>query len=275
MTKTTHTHRGTCQACGHVQAVDNVTRLVALHGYTVDWGCFNGTCGGSGKNPAELNTAYTHTIIAMCDDHAKAHEAAVANLKSGKFVPLTFERYNPTKVVTHKSRRGQTYQTTGGNDTLPIAEATKDERTKAINLSIHDNELHASGYRSHAAILVKHILPRLGMDLYPALEVMKAEAKAAKAKAVEGVRFPTKASRKDALDKLNRRYEKLRELISDAYLAGDRGERGRTLYYAAHQLNQWRPHHSGATRELYPQLASTVDAIEALVAEREEVKTAV
>jgi hypothetical protein len=32
-----HTHRGTCQACGAVQAM-MINGVLAKHGYTVDWG---------------------------------------------------------------------------------------------------------------------------------------------------------------------------------------------------------------------------------------------
>lgn len=279
MTKTTHTHRGTCQACGHVQASANANALIAKHGYTVDWGYFNGTCQGSDKAPAEHDVTLTRNVIAFCTETAADHDEEIADLKSGKTVPSTFARYNPNKVVEHKTRRGDTYTTKGGDDMLPIAQARPDERTKAIALAIHEHEMHASGLRSHADILTKFVLVRLGQPLYLAADLDAPKPKAvapvvdvANAKVVG--EFKTKAARKDALDKLNRQFEKLRERVSDAYLAGDRGERGRTLYYAAHGLSQWRPHHSAAVLELYPALASTVAEIEALVAAREAVKAA-
>lgn len=60
MTKTTHTHRGTCQACGAVQASANSNSLIAKHGYTVQGHYFNGTCQGSDKRPAEHDVTHTH-----------------------------------------------------------------------------------------------------------------------------------------------------------------------------------------------------------------------
>jgi hypothetical protein len=45
--KRTHTHRGHCQLCGAVQALDPDTSLIAKHGYTVPDGYFVGTCPGS------------------------------------------------------------------------------------------------------------------------------------------------------------------------------------------------------------------------------------
>lgn len=49
----THTHKGTCQLCGRTHAVNNKTGEIAKHGYTVDYGFFNGTCGGSGILPLQ------------------------------------------------------------------------------------------------------------------------------------------------------------------------------------------------------------------------------
>lgn len=48
MTKHTHTHRGHCQLCACVQAIDLRTGVTAKHGYTVDRGYFSGECPGSG-----------------------------------------------------------------------------------------------------------------------------------------------------------------------------------------------------------------------------------
>lgn len=45
--KLTHTHRGHCQLCGAVQALDPETSHIAKHGYTVPDGYFVGTCPGS------------------------------------------------------------------------------------------------------------------------------------------------------------------------------------------------------------------------------------
>ena len=49
------THQGTCQICGRIHKVNNVTGLVATHGYTVDYGYFNGACSGSSKLPLEVS----------------------------------------------------------------------------------------------------------------------------------------------------------------------------------------------------------------------------
>jgi hypothetical protein len=282
MTKTTHTHRGTCQACGHVQAVDNVSGLVAKHGYTVTWGYFNGTCQGSGKRPAEHDVSHTRVVIKFCTDTAALHDAAVACLKDGSSVPNTFNRYNPAKIVKTRSARGQVYTTTGGDDVLPIAQATPAERAKAIALAIHDEEMHASGLRSHADMLTRFVLVRLGQPLYVAAELDAPKVKEAAptvdvATATVVGTYKTKAARKEALDKLNRAYEKCRTTVQNAYLAlphAERTEAKTEVYYGPYQLNHWRAKHSAAVLNEFPSLASTVAEIEALVKAREAVKAA-
>jgi hypothetical protein len=61
--KTTHTHRGHCQACGRVQAVDTANNLLAKHGYTVDFGYFDGVCTGSDRQPLEVDKSFTEATI--------------------------------------------------------------------------------------------------------------------------------------------------------------------------------------------------------------------
>ncbi len=61
--KTTHTHRGHCQACGRVQAVDTTNNLLAKHGYTVDFGYFDGVCTGSEIKPLEVDKSFTEATI--------------------------------------------------------------------------------------------------------------------------------------------------------------------------------------------------------------------
>ena len=47
------THYGTCQCCGHFQKLPG--GRLAKHGYTVQWGFFEGTCLGSHELPYELS----------------------------------------------------------------------------------------------------------------------------------------------------------------------------------------------------------------------------
>lgn len=63
MTATETTFTGICQACGRRQAIHVHTGLIAKHGYTTDWGFFNGTCGGSDHLPLELDTAVNLAVV--------------------------------------------------------------------------------------------------------------------------------------------------------------------------------------------------------------------
>ena len=56
-----HTHKGTCQSCGRVQAV-KVDGKIAEHGFTVDWGRV-GSCDGSDKQPLEINTEFNEDKV--------------------------------------------------------------------------------------------------------------------------------------------------------------------------------------------------------------------
>lgn len=47
------THTGTCQCCGATQKLPG--NVLSKHGYTVDWGFFNGVCAGAHCPPFELS----------------------------------------------------------------------------------------------------------------------------------------------------------------------------------------------------------------------------
>jgi hypothetical protein len=80
------THNGTCQACGHVQRLPG--NLLAKHGYTVEWGFFNGTCGGSDRKPLEVEKTFTETIIAQLRETvAPKADKLAADLRAGAVQP--------------------------------------------------------------------------------------------------------------------------------------------------------------------------------------------
>lgn len=66
------THNGTCQACGRKQALRGT---IAKHGYTVDYGYFSGTCGGSDRQPLELETGYNISTVAAIRTWADEQDA--------------------------------------------------------------------------------------------------------------------------------------------------------------------------------------------------------
>ena len=70
------THTGICQACGRRQAVHINTGMIAKHGYTTEYGFFNGTCGGSDNLPLELDTAVNIWTVSAMRSFADKQDAA-------------------------------------------------------------------------------------------------------------------------------------------------------------------------------------------------------
>lgn len=133
MTKTTATHNGHCQCCGRIQAY--TPRGIAKHGYTTEYGFFNGTCPGSDREPLELAADLTDATIASLHAWADEREAEAE-------APYdTFER-------------------------LPFHTHTRDSRGRSLPIVVwlteaelaEDKRFHASW--SHAVQYHRHTLRR-------------------------------------------------------------------------------------------------------------------
>jgi hypothetical protein len=83
-----HTHRGHCQHCGRIQAVDNITQFLAKHGYIKEMGFFEGVCKGSGLRPLELERTQTDSFIIQWNEWAKTKDSTAQDYEDGKLVPL-------------------------------------------------------------------------------------------------------------------------------------------------------------------------------------------
>lgn len=59
------THIGTCQACGNAQKLPN--GVLSNHGYTKQWGFFNGICAGAKRAPFEQSCDF----IVECIENAQ------------------------------------------------------------------------------------------------------------------------------------------------------------------------------------------------------------
>lgn len=68
----THTHRGHCQICAFVHAIDPKTGRVAKHGYTVKFGFFKGVCSGSGHLSMHVERSYTDRAVKAAHERANA-----------------------------------------------------------------------------------------------------------------------------------------------------------------------------------------------------------
>jgi hypothetical protein len=89
--KTTHTHRGHCQACGRVQAVDTANNLLAKHGYTVDFGYFDGVCTGSDRKPLEVDKSFTEATIVRISEWIDGQKVLLQEAIEGR---KTFSHYS-------------------------------------------------------------------------------------------------------------------------------------------------------------------------------------
>lgn len=89
--KTTHTHRGHCQACGRVHAVDTANNLLAKHGYTVEYGYFDGVCNGSDRKPLEVDKSFAEATIVKINKWIDDQKVLLQEATEGK---KTFSHYS-------------------------------------------------------------------------------------------------------------------------------------------------------------------------------------
>lgn len=74
------THKGTCQCCGNVQKLPS--GVLSKHGYTVDFGWFNGVCMGAGHLPFEKSTDLIERCIESAKQSIERLTAEIAELKT-------------------------------------------------------------------------------------------------------------------------------------------------------------------------------------------------
>lgn len=117
---TTHTHKGNCQHCGRVHAVKNSTGLMAKHGYTVDWGFFNGTCGGSDRMPLQQDRSETDFFAASCVARAEKLEEA------------TIESITEVQVTVRSRVNGRTTSETKMMDREEYAAHAAADRSRSL-----------------------------------------------------------------------------------------------------------------------------------------------
>lgn len=85
--KDTHTHRGHCQYCLRVIAIDVTTGQLAKHGYTVRGGMFQGQCPGSEVLSLHVDRSHTNSVIKMYEAKALRHTENADALEAGKIHP--------------------------------------------------------------------------------------------------------------------------------------------------------------------------------------------
>jgi len=78
------THSGTCQVCGNFQKLPG--NVLSKHGYTKQWGFFNGVCWGAGSKPFEISIDLIEGAIARATETLEATRKESAELKAGKLI---------------------------------------------------------------------------------------------------------------------------------------------------------------------------------------------
>lgn len=273
--------KGHCQACGRIQVVLYADHMMASHGYTVRSGYFSGVCIGHNYLPLEVSRERLDWVVLDLERHAKMHDQHVDELMRGITVPSqAFKRDQFTNIV-HGERNPRTYER------QPVlvnwSEASKVERDLQITLDIGNSESESRFARSHARSLTELAARVHGQPLIDrtAEEMAVKQARVAKSAPIAGA-FRTKAAQKDALDGLNRSYEKIRRAILDAYLAEkddhlSGAERfatpgGQMYDQMPFDLCHFRAKHADLVRKAYPKFEGQVREIERLAAERVAIK---
>lgn len=123
--KQTHTHRGHCQRCVMVQAIDPGTGLIAKHGYVVPNGYFFGTCIGADLPTLHTSREHADKWIAEARAEAKTHRKIVAQLTSGATHPVIVWKGQPS--ATGNYWNGVYHKVAAPTERNP--NAMKDERT--------------------------------------------------------------------------------------------------------------------------------------------------
>lgn len=134
--------------------------LIAQHGYTVDWGHFNGVCAGANGQPLELDKTMTEEIIRQLREIvAPQADQLAADLRSGAVTPKWFNR-----VPTGQRRYGIPQY----NDVeCTRAELDDADAARQIDIAFYAAQSKAKGARAHANDLEKLIPARHGQPLYP------------------------------------------------------------------------------------------------------------
>ncbi len=105
-----HTHKGHCQCCGRVQAVRNNNGLMSKHGYTVDYGFFEGVCQGSDNLPLEVEKDLAEDTIVVMKDWCANKTSLINDLEKNKaMIPHYYVQKDKEGNVTNIDIRKHDY----------------------------------------------------------------------------------------------------------------------------------------------------------------------
>lgn len=244
---------------------------LAKHGYTVEFGYFNGTCRGSDRQPVQTDRTITDATIESLGRYAAECDESAARLRDGAISPGRIRTGDKLNRTTYK------YEATY----IAFADGTLAQQVRAVEMAVAGAESDARGARAHAVGLQQMADKYHGTAWVLIVDEPKATPASkpvvdVKTATVTGA-FGSKAARKEELDKINRAFEKQIHNLQAIYLAiphDQRTEEGSQVYYAPMYPHQWKPKHSAQALKVFPQATDIVKAIEELVAAREAVKAA-
>lgn len=145
-------NRGTCQICGRVQAVRDKGNITH-HGYTIEYGWFQGTCPGQRHKPLEHDKSETEKQIGLIEKEIPEIEKRIKKLKAGKIHPL--------KISNGSTGFGRNRQ----NNWIDWADAPSRMQEEAVRSAIYDEERRIKD--GHATIkFLKELIDKVhGKDL--------------------------------------------------------------------------------------------------------------
>lgn len=182
---TASTHTGICQACGRRQAVHVKTGMMAKHGYTTEYGFFNGTCGGSDHAPLELETALNIATVSgmlkFAEDKATEAEGEIAKVEMQTGTKLVRGRREAVLVMVDRAEfatLNRTYTTFDAQVDLVrmrlrrIAEVV---RADAATLDALRDRVHGQPLQERAAKpAIKRERAKTYREAYARVEALKA-----------------------------------------------------------------------------------------------------
>jgi hypothetical protein len=163
------THQGHCQACGRIQRLP--LGILAKHGYTVDWGFFNGVCCGSDRKPLESDKSVSESIIkALRTVVAPKAQRVAADLRSGVAEPRW------TKLVGSKRVEVTRVELSDYDQGQQIAGAAHRADSEARHALAHANDLEKLIEAVHGKPLIE-IKDEVRKELKPGVKVRIGGAK--------------------------------------------------------------------------------------------------
>lgn len=157
-----HTHRGHCQNCGRIQAIDVLIQTVAKHGYVVaGYHFFNGTCTGSDRKPLELERTYCDSQCTWACEMAVIQSNAAEDYKNGRLTPAMCWNGAYKQVM----QPGGYYASEEVE--IPYAEGQPYYQKRARDEMVFKHESHASQFISYAANMTRLAKQVHGKELMP------------------------------------------------------------------------------------------------------------